>query len=42
MRIVLFLVFKKSNKRLVIDYRKLNSVIITDSILLLLIQDILN
>ena len=42
MRATLFLVFKKSKKRLVINYRKLNNVIITNSISLLLIQDILN
>ena len=39
---VLFLILKKSKKRLVIDYRKLNNVTIIDSTLLLLIQDILN
>ena len=42
MRVVLFLVFKKDNKRLVIDYRKLNNVTITDLTLLSLIQDTLN
>ena len=42
MKITLFLVFKKSNKRLVIDYRKLNNVIIIDSTSLSLIQDILD
>ena len=42
MRTALFSVSKKSNKRLVINYRKLNNVIITDSISLLLIQDILD
>ena len=42
MRTTLFLVFKKGDKRLVIDYRKLNNVTIIDLISLLLIQDILN
>ena len=42
MKIILFLVFKKNDKRFIIDYRKLNNVIITDSTLLLLIQDILD
>ena len=42
MRTVLFLVLKKNKKRLVIDYRKLNNVTITDSTLLLLIQNILD
>ena len=42
MRTALFLVSKKSDKRFVIDYRKLNSVTITDSISLPLIQDILD
>ena len=34
--------FKKNEKRLVIDYRKLNNVTIIDSTLLLLIQDTLD
>ena len=42
MKTALFLIFKKNDKRLVIDYRKLNNVIITDSIPLSLIQDILD
>ena len=37
MRVVLFLISKKEEKRLVIDYRKLNSITITDLTLLLLI-----
>ena len=41
-KIVLFLVFKKNEKKLVINCRKLNNVIITDSTSLLLIQNILN
>ena len=39
---VLFLVLKKNSKRLVINYRKLNNITITDSKSLLLIQDTLN
>ena len=42
LRTALFLVPKKSGKRLVIDYRKLNSVTITDSTSLPLIQDTLD
>ena len=42
MRTALFLVLKKSGKRPVIDYRKLNNVTISDSIPLLLIQDTLD
>ena len=42
MRAALFLVPKKGGRRPVIDYRKLNSVIITDSTLLSLIQDTLD
>ena len=37
MKTILFLIFKKSKKRLILDYRKLNNVTIIDSILLLLI-----
>ena len=42
MKIFLFLMFKKKKKRFVIDYRKLNNVIITDSTPLLLIQNTLD
>ena len=42
MKTVLFLMSKKNKKRLVVNYRKLNNVIIIDSIPLLLIQDILD
>ena len=40
----LFLVFKSEidKKRFVIDYRKLNEEIVTDSIFLLLIRDMMN
>ena len=40
----LFLIFKSkiNNKRSIIDYRKLNKETVTDSILLLLIKDIIN
>ena len=44
MKTFLFLIFKSGidKKRLIIDYRKLNEEIVTDSILLLLIEDIMN
>ena len=42
MKTILFLISKKSKKRLIIDYSKLNNVIITDSMLLSLVQDILD
>ena len=38
----LFLVSKKKRLRLVIDYKKLNEIIVTDSTLLSLIDDIIN
>ena len=38
----LFLILKKEELRLVIDYRKLNKIIVTNSILLSLINDIIN
>ena len=41
-RIFLFLVLKKKELRLVIDYRKLNKIIITDSTSLSLIDDTMN
>ena len=42
--VFLFLIFKSKidRKRLVIDYKKLNKEIVIDSILLLLIRDIIN
>ena len=42
MKTILFLILKKNKKKLVINYRKLNNVIIIDSTSLSLIQDILN
>ena len=41
-KVFLFLVLKKRKLRPVIDYRKLNEIIITDSTLLLLINDIMD
>ena len=38
----LFLILKKEELRLIIDYKKLNEIIVIDSILLLLINDIMN
>ena len=41
-RVFLFLIFKKKELRPIIDYRKLNEIIVTDSISLSLIDDIMN
>lgn len=42
MKILIFLIFKKEGKRPVIDYHKLNSIIVKNSMILSFIEDIMD